>query len=437
MFDQITALSPTPPTDAAPVPITGYRASQYLVNEWDIPRVEQTLQLLDAGQFRWASDLRTSMRRDSRMRGAESQLADTFVGFDIELEEGPSAHGNSPMESMRREGEGLFGKGGVTANPALLREVIEDLAGFALAFCWLRFEASEDGARWTPHLTPWPIGSVEQDLRAAGQYVALTADGQRIPIQGEHWIEFRQTPTLPHRRGAVRSIARDYISRGFALGDWGIASAGNSPKRIGELPPDIAVNSPEGRQFARDLARLDQPYSGMIHMSGGKVTALKPGDLSHKIHMDYAATAEESYAIAYLGQSGTVKKGDTGTYGAVKELNGVRYDVIRGLATGVTGGLNEVLRRWAVYNFARAVYPRVCIEVPDLEAEQTRTEELKRRTPMLDELEQLRAIDTLTPDLVTTIARRYGQPMSEHEIAIWTKPKAAPPPQIAPPPTFP
>lgn len=132
-----------------------------------------------------------------------------------------------------------------------------------------------------------------------------------------------------------------------------------------------------------------------------------------------------------------MKKGDTGTYGAVKELNGVRYDVIRGLATGVTGGLNEVLRRWAVYNFARATYPRVCVEVPDLEAEQTRTEELKRRAPMLDELEQLRAIDTLTPDLVTTIARRYGQPISAEEIAIWTRPKAAPPPRLAPAPTFP
>jgi hypothetical protein len=79
----------------------------------------------------------------------------------------------------------------------------------------------------------------------------------------------------------------------------------------------------------------------------------------------------------------------------------------------------------------------VCVEVPDLEAEQTRTEELKRRAPMLNELEQLRAIDTLTSDLVTTIARRYGQPMSQEEIAIWTRPKAAPPPIAPAAPNFP
>lgn len=425
MFDKIGSLAQT---DPPPIPITGHRASQYLALEWDIPRVKLALRSLDAGCFRSAVDLRSYIRRDSRARGAESQLADTFVGFEIELEEGPSVHGNSPMEAMRRDGASLFGKHGETAGPGLLREIIEDLAGFAYAVCWLHFEASADGSRWIPRLTPWPLDAVEADRDRPGGYVALTEGSERLPIQGEHWIEFRQTITAPHRRGAVRSIAEDYINRAFALGDWGIASAGNAPKRIGELPPDVDIKSPEAQLFARDLARLDQPYSGMIHASGGKVSALKTGELDHKIHMDFAATAEESYSIAYLGQSGTVKKGDTGTYGAVKELNGVRYDVIRGLATGVTDGLNEVLRRWAIYNFGRTVYPRVCVEVPDLEAEQTRTEELKRRAPMLEELEQLRAIDTLTPDLVRTIARRYGQPMSEEEIAIWTREKSAPPP---------
>jgi hypothetical protein len=283
MFDQIGALSSIPPTAAAPIPVTGYRASQYAYSEWDIPRVQQTLQLLDAGVFRWAAELRSFMRRDSRMRGAESQLADTFVGFEIELEAGDSAHGNSPLEAMRREGAALYGDGGETAKPALLREIIEDLAGFAYAACWLHFEQSTDGARWIPRLTPWPIGSVEQDREFAGRYVAITAGNQRIPIEGEHWIEFRQTPTNPHQRGAVRSIGMDYINRGFALGDWGIASAGNAPKRIGELPPDVSVNSPEAQQFARDLARLDLPYSGMIHASQGKVSALKTGSMDHKI----------------------------------------------------------------------------------------------------------------------------------------------------------
>lgn len=412
-----------PPTQEPPIPITGFRASQYLALEWDIPRVKTALRSLDAGVFRSAVDLRAYIRRDARARGAESQLADTFVGFEIELDEGPSAHGNSPLEAMRREGEGLFGKHGTTAGPSLMREIIEDLAGFAYAACWLHFEPSEDGSRWFPRLTPWPLDAIEQDRDVAGRYVALAADGQRIPIEGEHWIEFRQTITTPHRRGAVRSIAEDFINRCFALGDWGIASAGNAPKRIGELPADTDVNSPEGRQFARDLARLDQPYSGMIHANGGKVSALKPGELSHKIHMDFAATAEESYSIAYLGQSGTVKKGDTGTYGAVAVLNGIRYDVLRGLATGVTAGLTEVVRRWAIYNFARANHPRVCVEVPDLEAEQARTEELKRRAPMLLELEQLRKIGPLAAPLITTIANRYGQPMSEEEIALWSTPK--------------
>lgn len=424
VFDKISSLAPT---DPPPVPITGYRSSQY-VTEWDIPRVKLALRSLDAGCFRSAVDLRSYIRRDSRARGAESQLADTFVGFELELEEGPSAHGNSPMEAMRRDGASLFGKHGETAGPGLLREIIEDLAGFAYAACWLHFEASADGARWIPRLTPWPLDAVESDNDRPGGYVALTSSSERIPIQGEHWIEFRQTITAPHRRGAVRSIAEDYINRAFALGDWGIASAGNAPKRIGELPPDVDIKSPEAQLFARDLARLDQPYSGMIHASGGKVSALKTGELQHKIHMDFASTAEESYSIAYLGQSGTVKKGDTGTYGAVKELNGVRYDVIRGLATGVTAGLNEVLRRWAIYNFGRDSHPLVCVEVPDLEAEQTRMEILKRRKPMLDELAQLRAIGPLEPPLVRMIADRYGQPMSDEEIALWTLPKAAPPP---------
>jgi hypothetical protein len=194
----------------------------------------------------------------------------------------------------------------------------------------------------------------------------------------------------------------------------------------------VGIDSDEGRRFAADVARLDQPYSGMVHRKGGAVNELKRGELSHKIHLDLATLSASDFAIAYLGQDGTMSLGTTGTYGARQVLYGVAYDVIRGLATGVVDGLNEVSRRWSLYNFGRETYPRVCVQVPDLEAEQARAEALKRRTPMLMELEKLRGMagEGLSRELVEAIADTYGQKISEPEMALWMLPK--PPTPVVP-----
>lgn len=423
MFDTWD-LSPTPPVDLPPTPT---RASQYAAAEWDIPRVKQVLRLLDAGFFCHAIELRDWLRRDSRMAGAEGQLADTFCGFELELEEGERAHGNSPMEAMRRDARGLYGDDGSACGASLLRELIEDLAGFFYKPCWIHFAPSADGSRWEPRLTPWPLSSVSRDPDPTrpDRYVAHLDSGQTIRIEGENWIEFRRALTRNHRRGAVRTIAESWINRAFAIGDWGIASSGNAVKYVGQLPEEITEESPAGQLFAKNVARLGQPYSGMVHQHGGDVKALKPGELAHKIHMDYATLSASDYAIAYLGQDGTMSLGTSGTYGARQVLYGVAYDVIRGLATGVLEGLNEVERRRAFYNYGRTQHPRLELEVPDLEAEMSRSEAIKRREPMIAELQTLRALGPLTPDLVVVVGRRYGQDMSAEEVAAWSSSTSA------------
>jgi hypothetical protein len=415
-----------PPQQPPPQPITHPRAMQYGWTEWDLPRVKLALRALDAGNFGPASALRDYIRRDPRARGAEDQLADTFLGFKVGLREGPSAHGNSPMEAMRREMLAVFGDDGSATRPRVMREIIEDLAGFAYKPCWLHFESNEDNTRWIPVLTPWPVASL--DVGERGEYVALTSGGERVPIGGESWVEFRRVFYTPHRRGAVRCIAESFINRAFAIGDWSIASAGNAPKRIGELPDGIAIGSDQGVRFAADIARMDGPYGGMVHESGAKVSTHKPGELAHKIHMDLGTLCASDYAIAYLGQDGTMSLGTQGTYGARRVLYGVSYDVIKGIGTGVTEGLDEVSRRAARHNYGRSAYPRSKIDIPDLEAEQARAEAIARREPMLKELAQLRSMSTepLRRELVLVIAERYGQPISEEEVQIWTLPRPQP-----------
>jgi hypothetical protein len=421
-----TASSPS--TALPPLPILGARAGLYTSREWDIERVKQARRTLDGGDFAEAVALRSYIRLDPRARGVEGQLADTFVGLGIVMEAGDSEHGNSAGEAMRRGAKHLFGESGTCAGPGLLGQLIEDLAGFAYAPCWLHFAPSADGSRWEPVLTPWPLEAVVADPDRAGRYLAITSGHAKIPIEGASWIEFKTKITAPHQRGAVRSIAEAWISRAYALGDWNIASSSNSPKRLGELPDTVALDSAEAQRFASDLAGLDRGYAGIIYRQGAKVSQLKTGELSHKIHMDLASLGASDYAIAYLGQDGTSSLGTTGTKGAREVLYDISYDVIRGLARAVSAGLCEVSNRWAYWNHGREQGPKVKVNVPDLEAEQARGEAIKMRPLLIAELEVLAAKGHLSPALIVSVADAHGVEVTPEWIALWT----APPATVAP-----
>jgi hypothetical protein len=430
MFDKLGSLAPnaSPPTALPPLPILGARSSLYGWREWDIERVKQARRLLDGGDFAEAVALRSFIRLDPRARGVEGQLADTFVGLGIVMEAGDSDHGNSAGEAMRRGAKHLFGEAGTCAGPGLLGQLIEDLAGFAYAPC---FAPSGDGSRWEPVLTPWPLEAVVADPEHPGRYLAITAGNTRIPIEGQSWIEFKTKITAPHQRGAVRAIGETWISRAYALGDWNIASSSNSPKRLGELPDTVALDSEEAKRFASDQAGLDRGYSGMVFRHGAKVTQLKTGELSHKIHMDLASLGASDYAIAYLGQDGTSSLGTTGTKGAREVLYDISYDVIRGLARAVSAGLCEVSNRWAYWNHGREQGPKVKVNVPDLEAEQARSEAIKMRPLLIAELDALARKGPLTRPLIASVADAHGVQVSEEWMALWTAPAAT----VAPEPT--
>jgi len=425
-----SASDPKPPVEGPPTPVDSARASMYAGRRWDLPSVRRARDLLDAGHFCEAARLRSYLRTDPRMMNAEEQLTQTMLGFEREIEGGPSRHGNSPMESMRREAKYFFGCHGVTARQEILQEIVEDLRGFSYKPCWFHLVPSADGTRWDPVLTPWPLEAVELDTQtgAGRRYLAIIEGGVKIPIDGENWIEFRATYRSPHQRGAVRAVCDPWVTRQYAIQDWAVRSGSVAEaKRIGELPEGVSVSSPEGKQFANDLAGLTRARSGMVHRRGGKVTQLDADANGHKVFLDLEKLTSSDYSIAYNGQDGTSSLGDKGTYGARQVLYGVAYDVIRGLSGGLASGVNEAIRRWAFYNFGRVEHPVLEIEVPDLEAEQARALAVDRRPKLIEELKTLSSRGELTPDLVMKIADDYGVSVSEEWAKLWTLPAPAPP----------
>lgn len=419
----VAPLNLTPPKQPPPAPIDGGRGALFNRLRWEIPDVRRALDLLDAGSFSEVVRLRTAIRRDPRARGAEEQPAATLLGLPLTLEAGTSEHGNSPMESMRRAAAGLFGGEGRSANAGVLKETTEDLLGFAAKWAWIHFEPSAGGATWDPVLTPWPMNAVRWDATLRG-YVAVLDGGTEVPIHGENWIEFSMAREKPHMRGAVRSIGETWMVRQYAIQDGATRSGSvREAKMMGELPPDVPIGSLKAQQMAADMQGLVRERGGILYEHGAKVTVQEASGLVHKIFFDLEKLSASDFAIAYSGQDGTTSLGDQGTYGARQVLYGVSYDLLRGLARVLCGGLNEVLRRWAFYNFGRDTYPRAVIRVPDLEAEQARKTAADRRPLMIKELESLAARGPLERDVVVEVADRYGQVVSDEWAALWAQPK--------------
>jgi len=404
-----------------PPPLPASERSRYASGDWDVERVTRAIQCLDAGSFYEAARLREVVRRDARARGAECQLRNLFCALDIEIEGGESAHGNAPAEAMRRAAEGLYGENGRAASPATIGSTVEDVAGFGVAFAWLHFEA--EGGRWTPRLTPWCIDAVEADRTKPDTYMALLEGGQRMPIEGENWIIFREAGSLSHRRGALRAIGLDWIAAAFTAGDWATRSGTTGPRDIGMLPPGIKAESPEGRRIATDLAGLARGYSGMVHefVEGGgqAIYRLASQRDEHAIHKDLLERIASNYAIAMLGTDGLSALGSTGTYGARQTLYGVAYDYLLGLARIITAGLCTVSDRWALLNFGRVYGPRVEVEVPDLEEQLAISEEARRRPGMIAELQALAARGPIPEEVVFEIAARYGTKVSQIYASLW------------------
>jgi hypothetical protein len=198
-------------------------------------------------------------------------------------------------------------------------------------------------------------------------------------------------------------------------------------KYIGELPENVGVTSVKGKQMAADLAGLARGRAGMLFEHGAKVSGIDANAQGHKIFFDLASLCSSDFAIAYSGQDGTTTLGDQGTYGARQVLYGVSYDLLRWLAKAMCGGLNEVLARWAFYNFGRADYPQATIKIPDLETEQARKTEAERRPIMIRELQALASKGPVEASVVHEVAGKYGVVVSNEWAALWMR---EPPPPV-------
>ena len=362
---------------------------------------------------------RNSMTRDARIAGARLQRIAAPLDQELLVEpaDGRTRSRLSPAGRICEDVESLFSEGGPLDYPLRAHRAAE-LADFGVCVSIQRWEPSPGGGSWTPQIEPWPLDATKIDP-ATGNLIAVYEGGEEPISSGDgRWIMDRASLLYPWLEGAVRPAVEPWLARAFANRDASrfSESAGQNPV-IGTLPEQ--PNEPHDAQFIDDCKGISAGKNGMVKREGYKVERLGSDADQVTIFEKNEARAARDAAIAYLGQDGTAAKGTTGTYGAVKVLDGVRFDLVQRDCKALDGGHHDVIEPYVFYNYGDVrLCPRAYYNVPDPDETARELAEHAQarddRSAFLKELQSLRALGvTLTPDLVREVAQEYEVEVSD------------------------
>lgn len=200
----------------------------------------------------------------------------------------------------------------------------------------------------------WPTWAV-QYYRYRKTFVAIT-DAGPIDICNDGHFTLVADATEPHYEGAIVALgeeAYDGLATKRARASW-IDKYGN-PKLVGTMPANVAVNSPEGRDFFAALATLRGPdgfgalpFNAKLEwqsLVSGQSTALADALGSNLILT----------AMAILGTDGTVAKGATGVYASPMFEGIARTLVDRDIKAMVRGVNLGHVKTWLDLNYGQTI----------------------------------------------------------------------------------
>lgn len=411
-----------PVTDQPPLkPIggTAHQPAYVVTGQWTPARARAAVDAADAGSFGGIVQFQAALTRDPRIAGARAQRCaaplDQELCVDLPVGVSPTDK-ESPAALVRDDVSTLFADDGAVGH-ALRGHFQGELADYGFSVATIRWIPSGGGGSWFPLVEPWPLDATSVDSET-GALLACTETGE-IPITpGDgRWLIVRSTLKRPWLEGAVRSTVEPLLARTFVNRDASrfSESAGQNPV-IGTVPRQ---NDPKDRdQFIGDLKGITTGKQGMVKYEGYGVDRLNTKAEQIKIFESIEARAARDGVIAYLGQDGTAQKGDTGTYGAVRVLDGVRFDLIQRDCLALASGFCHVVTPYVVYNYGSAEFaPRVRYNVPDPDETARETAEHEReradRAAMMKELTTLQALGArMTAELVLEVADQYEIVMS-------------------------
>lgn len=391
--------------------------SAVLTGYWTVRRVRDALDQNDMGSFSSIEMFRTTITRHPRIGGqggVRGQRIATPLGIkrQFDLPEGyDSADLRSPAARLRDEVKDVF----VRCFGHDLHAYLEgELADFGMGFCAVQWIPTGGGGAVVPVIEPWPLSAVEL---VDGRLTAMLADGKNEPIcPGDgRWIMIAASKHEPWRQGAVRSIAEPFISNSQARRDSDRLSeaTGQNPV-IGSLPESTAAGGDDEKAFRATIEGISTGKQAVLKRDGYAIERLRSHGAEHvEIFASNFRVRHSDIAHAYVGQDGTAEKGSTGTYGAVKVLDGVREDIVIRDCLSLAAADSQLIVPYCYYNHGRSdLAPRSCYLVPDqgeeARSKQAREEKRAARKAFHEELTAFG--DGLTPEIVLAVAR-------EHEIS--------------------
>jgi len=441
MAAELTLVRPDPPPPPKPAATSwggGSQPSGAISGYWTPIRMRAALDANDAGSFAGIVALRSYLTRDARVGGqggARGQRISAPMGLDacLELPEAyESTDRRSPAQRVLDAAKPILESG---AYGPLVRAHLEgELADFGIGIGAISWQPSGGGGEWTPTFTPWPLDATRVEP-VTGRLLATFADGTEEPITpGDgRWVVIAASLVRPWEMGAIRCICTPVLERCYARRDASRASeaAGQSPL-VGTSPKDALPA--EKASFETATQGITTGKQGIVVGEGFKVDRLwSKGDLAD-VFFTIAKIGSSDIAIGYNGTDATMEKGSTGTYGAVVELNGVRYDLVEADCGSLRATWAQIAVPFAVYNYGRAdLAPRLDLDVPDPEEDAheaaERTETRAARAAFFTELASAKAAGPVTPAIVTEIAAAHHVEVSADyaaALAIQTSPLTPP-----------
>jgi phage gp29-like protein len=317
-------------------------------DQWSADLVRAAQVMADSGSLRLAAELCDVLLADDRVQGCLLALTRGFFGLELTFEDGVGLRRRRARRALEVEEDWWR---------ALPEEDLSQLVswGAVLGVGLGRLAWARERGRMIPRLEVWHPKHLRFDAHERRWWVQ-TQSGEVEIVPGDgSWVMY--TPggrERPWAHGAWRAIARWWLLKKYALGDWG---------RHSEQAGGVKVATTEGgseadrRKLANDLAGMGQDAAVALP-SGWDLKLVEATANTFETFRAQVDSANAAIAIALVGQNlSTEVQG--GSFAAAQVHQQVAHAVLRGQAESLSTTLHEqVLAWWAEFNFgSRDVAP--------------------------------------------------------------------------------
>jgi hypothetical protein len=303
------------------------------------------------------------------------------------------ANDSSRARAVCAEAEAQFGQQGIAIRPDTIVNAHEDLANHGLFVLCGSVTPRPDGSRVDARIDYWPLQHVWYDHHKRELKTRTEERGEETICHGDgRWIVGQVCQTDPWQSGATIATANIWEDRAFGKRDRARASTSHgNAKMVGELPPEIPIDSPEGAAFLQMLATMHEALPYGLRPSGSKMEMLVNTSSSWQIFQEIIKGSLGDGARIYLGHDGSTSA-IGGNYIKDGLLYGVTVSIVENDLAIIRRALFEgAIVPWTAVNFGDSTLaPSRDYEMPDADADARDDSLIKRRKAAGDEVKAAR-----------------------------------------------